>query len=332
VLLCINKEKTKEITTMKIKNKILFPVLLTISLGLGTGANTAVKAENDGKNFNKFSASGGYVQNVNENAQIDWTKNVITVTGAGAPPDRGNSAQKRLMAIRAAKVDAFRQLLEVINGVHVSSETVVRDFVTESDVIKTEIEGLVKGAEMVGEPKYLTDGSVEVEMQIRLFNTSGDTVSKNPAPGSDSGTESIASVLIPEEIKRRQNDNVPDTKLKPENVSENYTSLILDCKGLGVLPAMSPAIFDADDGEVYVGKIPIDPDFVINEGIVSYATTITEAKKLDRAGNNPLMLKATNVKGNFKSDVYVSNRDARTIIGAEDRSKFLKDFRVIMVI
>ena len=56
-----------------------------------------------------------------------------------------NQAQKRLMAVRAAKADAFRQLVEIINGVHVNSETVVKDFVTESDVIKTKVEGLIKG-------------------------------------------------------------------------------------------------------------------------------------------------------------------------------------------
>lgn len=316
---------------MKIRKNMLFPVLLTISLSLSFSVNTRVNAENQViKNSANFRAAGGYVQNINENAQIDWTKNIIKVTGTGAPPDRGNNAQKRLMAIRAAKVDAFRQLLEVINGVHVSSETVVKDFVTESDEIKTKVEGLVKGAELVGEPKYMSDGSVEVEMQIKLYGESPQETKKTTQkPEND---DSLASILIPEEIKRRQNDNVPDTKLKPDYVADTYTSLILDCKGLGVIPAMSPAIFDADDGEVYVGNLPIDPDYVINEGIVSYATTMAEAKKLDRTGSNPLVLKATNVKGQFKADVYVSNSDAKKLIGAEEKGKFLKEFKVIMVI
>jgi hypothetical protein len=326
---------------MKISKNIIFPFLLTISLSLGSGSY-ANPDNNVIKSSVNLGATGGYVQNIGEDAQIDWTKNVITVTGAGAPPDRGNNAQKRLMAQRAAKADAYRQLVEVINGVHVSSQTIVKDFVTESDEIKTEISGLVQGAEQLGDYKYLPDGSVEIQLQIKLFSADNTKTNKYSIKEPDKNTkievtehestDSIASILMPDELKRRQNDKVPDTKLRPDPVLDTYTSLILDCKGLGVVPAMSPAIFDADDGEVYVGSLPIDPDYVINEGIVSYATTMAEAKKLDRAGNKPLELKATNVKGLFKADVYVSNSDAKKLIGAEQRGKFLQEFRVILVI
>jgi hypothetical protein len=135
-----------------------------------------------------------------------------------------------------------------------------------------------------------------------------------------------------EEIKRRETDQVPNTKIKPETVNETYTGLILDCKGLDVQPAMSPAIFDSDGGEVYVGALPIDPDYVINEGIVSYVTNMAEAKKNERAGGNPLVIKAKKVSGLFKADLSIANNDAKKLVGAEEKGKFLKDFKVIMII
>lgn len=263
----------------------------------------------------KQNSNGDVVQKINADSQIDWTKGFIKVTGSGAPPDKGNIAQKRLMALRAAKVDAFRQLLEVINGVHVSSETVVKDFVTESDVIKTKVEGIVKGAEQVGEPRYMSDGSVEVDLQLNIY-----------------GEKSVASVIMPEETKKIKEDDEPDTKLKPVTVSESYTSLIVDCKGLGVQPAMSPSIKDSDGGEVYVGNIPIDPDHVINEGIVLYTSTIPEARKIDRTGENPLIIKGKKVIGNFKADVVISNDDAKKVLGADGKTNFLKEFKVIFLI
>lgn len=290
---------------MRVLKKLIAPVLVTLTLGLNLTSNLAL-AENS--QMNKSSV----IQQIGDDAEIDWSKNVIRVTGSGAPPDKGNQAQRRLMAIRAAKADAFRQFIEVINGVHVNSETVVKDFVTESDVIKTKVEGLIKGAEIVGEPKYMSDGSVEVEMQVKLF-------------GKD---KSVASIIKPEE----QKDNIPDTKLAPANISEKYSSVIIDCKGLGVLPAMSPSVVDENGGEVYYGNLPVDPDFVINEGIVSYASSMSEAKNNSRAGNNPLIIKGVKVLGNFKSDVTINNNDSRKLLGANEETNFLKSSKVIMVI
>lgn len=261
------------------------------------------------------STKSNLVQSLSEGSQLDWSKNVIKVTGSGAPPDKGNMAQKRNMAVRAAKLDAYRQLLEIVNGVHVSSETIVKDFVTESDIIKTKVEGLLKGFEQVGEARYMSDGSVEVDVQIKLF-----------------GKGSVASIIMPEEIKKIENDTIPNTKIQPQEIKEEYTGLIIDCKGLGAKPAMSPAIFDSDNGQLYIGNQEIDPDYVINEGIVSYADSIPDAKKIDRAGKNPLIIKASKALGNFKSDIIIKNDDAKKVLGANKITNILSKFKVVMVI
>lgn len=290
------------------KNKFL-GLLFTSFLILGN----SVKAE-DFSNVKQISKED-YIQNISESAKIDWTKQEIVVTGTGALPEKGSPAQKRLMALRAAKADAFRQLLEVIEGVHVNSETTVRDFVTESDVIKTQVEGVVKGATQIGQPKYLSDGSVEIVMGLNML-----------------GQKSVASVIIPPEVKEDQKTPVIPSKVEPAPVSESYTGLILDCRELNVEPAMSPAIFDSDGGEVYVSNIPIDPDYVINQGIAIYTHSLSQAEKSERAGQNPLIIKALGVKGLFKSDMTISNSDAKKLLGADEKDNFLKNFKVIMVL
>lgn len=75
-------------------------------------------------------------------------------------------AQARLMAERAAELDAMRHLLEQIEGLRLNSETLVRDFVTESDEIRTRAEGLVIGASVAN--KYLHDDELIAEVTMEV--------------------------------------------------------------------------------------------------------------------------------------------------------------------
>jgi len=93
---------------------------------------------------------------------INWTTNEVYATGIGVPPPHpANAAQARAMAERAAFVVALRNLLETVKGVRVDSESIVENFMTRSDVIRTKVDGIVKGARTV-KTQYLSDGSVEV--------------------------------------------------------------------------------------------------------------------------------------------------------------------------
>jgi hypothetical protein len=103
------------------------------------------------------------------NGAVNWTQGVVTAKGSGAPPSKGvtNIAQARLMAERAAKADALRNLLETVKGVRVDSETTVESFTTKSDRVLTRVSGIVIGARLV-DTKYLSDGAVEVTMSINM--------------------------------------------------------------------------------------------------------------------------------------------------------------------
>jgi hypothetical protein len=107
------------------------------------------------------------VQNIADGS-VDWSQGIITAVGIGSPSDKyRHLAQERPMALRAAKVVAQRNLLEVIKGVRVNSSTVVKNFIVESDVIRTQVEGMVQGAQVI-KKEYLSDGTVEVTMAMKL--------------------------------------------------------------------------------------------------------------------------------------------------------------------
>lgn len=96
------------------------------------------------------------------NGTINWTVGEMYAIGIGAPPARpANPGQARAMAERAAFLAALRNLLEVAKGVQVDSESVVENFIIKSDVIRTKVDGVVKGARVI-KTQYMSDGSVEV--------------------------------------------------------------------------------------------------------------------------------------------------------------------------
>ncbi len=120
-----------------------------------------------------------------------------------------SSAQKKLMARRAARLDALRNLTETIYGTKVSSDTSVEDMVVRSDKIRTRLDALIKGAIEV-DHQFNEDGSVEIRMEIelgpvrdilgtavqyegRVFKATGFGVPPSDEPRRSSGNDSSSS-------------------------------------------------------------------------------------------------------------------------------------------
>lgn len=97
-----------------------------------------------------------------------WAETTLTVIGIGAPPaEAENEAQAKLLACNAARMDAYRQLLEEIKGVQIDARTTVNDLVTRNDVVRTHSEGFVKNAKIVKQEEA-DDGACQVTMQLYL--------------------------------------------------------------------------------------------------------------------------------------------------------------------
>ncbi len=129
-----------------------------------------------------------------ENIKNTVKTNVFRVTGSGVPrpelPDvvadmatplppgvvlpapaipaiwRSVPPQARMMAERAAQMDSMRKLLEQIKGLRLNSNTLVRDFITESDEISARADGIVYGAVQVA--KYLRHDELVAEVTMEV--------------------------------------------------------------------------------------------------------------------------------------------------------------------
>ncbi len=238
------------------------------------------------------------------NGEINWGEQVIRASGSGAPnPDAPNVAAARLGAERAAKADALRNILETVKGVRIDSQTLVVNAMTQSDVIRTQVQGIVRGARVVN-TRYLSDGAVEVTVEIPLAGPLTQTV----IPPTSFGTQTV-----------------------PKAGDPVYTGVVFDARGLSLRPAMSPKVLDEEGREVY-GSAFVSQEWATKYGIVGYVKDLDAAKKNDRVAANPILLKATKTSGTGGCDIVISNADAQ---GMRDMSKnlsFLEQCRVLIVV
>lgn len=58
-------------------------------------------------------------------------------------------AERRLLAIRAAKLDAYRALTEQVYGQYIDATTTVAEMVVRSDTFRSRVEGVIYGATLV---------------------------------------------------------------------------------------------------------------------------------------------------------------------------------------
>ena len=152
--------------------------------------------------------------------EINWSKKTVTATGSGAATLKdANVAQARLMAERAAKLDALRNILETIQGIQVTGARNAGDIMSNGEV-KSRIQGMAQGFKVV-DTKYYSDGSVDVIVQMPIDENLTNALVEKPKPTAKS-------------TPRKLNTDGP----------ESFSGLVINARGLGVTPSMAPRVVD----------------------------------------------------------------------------------------
>lgn len=113
---------------------------------------------------------------VGESGYIDWSEMRAYATGVGiAPGGDSSESHRRILANRAAIVVAKRNLLEVVRGVRIDSDTVVENFMIKSDIISSKVNAVLEGAS-VEEGQHQRDGSCVVRVSVPLTGKLGEAV------------------------------------------------------------------------------------------------------------------------------------------------------------
>ena len=256
------------------------------------------------------------------NAAPNWNTNTIQVTGTSIfPPNSLNKNHALMQARTGARMDAYRQLLEVVQGINVDAESTVEQMMLTSDVVRTKVSGIIRGARVVSEEEI--PGGVAVTLELPLFGGSGslaETVIPRP--------QIIDPIPTPAPDYRPPVDYNPPTvpDYTPTYSSGHYTGLIVDCRGMDINFVMSPVIKDANGRKIY-GHTNLDYDRIIREGMASYAQSMGQAS---RAGSNPLIVRAIWLD-DLNANPVLSKEDADMVLYENKSAHFLDDIAVVFL-
>jgi hypothetical protein len=92
----------------------------------------------------------------------------VGATGYGAPPPKYYPEyQRRLMSMRASKIDAYRALAETINGLHIWGGTTIGDMVVQKDRYRVFMDAYVRGARVLS-VNANDDGTYETVVELMV--------------------------------------------------------------------------------------------------------------------------------------------------------------------
>ena len=264
------------------------------------------------------------VERVGSSGSVNWATGWIKATGIGIAPQGSGGGAGQAMAQRAAFSVAVRNLLETVKGIRVDSATLVDNYMTTNDVIKTQVSGFVNGAQ-IAQTNPLPDGSVEVTVKVPMY-----------------GVDSLMTPFLPEKGLTFQ-------EVPPES-PDGYTGMVIDARGLGLKPACFPSVVD-DKGQAVYGPQTVDKAAAEKDGMVHYMTAPKGADLsslfgegayiirpvqaapavVPREGRRPLKIKGLDKAGALKANIIISSDDAKKIREDAGMAGALKRSRVTVV-
>jgi hypothetical protein len=243
---------------------------------------------------------GADVIEASPNGEINWTGGWAQAIGTGYGPNNAPASLSRTLGERAGYTLALRNLLEVIKGVRVDSESLVQGHMKDNEVVKTKVSGLVRGAQMV-RSSAMRDGGIEVRVKAPLW-------------GIDSGAFLSAF--------RKSGFDMPSDA----STSAVETQVLVDARGLGMTPALFPKIVNEQGHEIYSAS-KVDPAMLDQTGPAKYLSLSRdidlESYYFPRAyvvrpvrladDTAPMIMRATDAVGTMRSTLVIGSEDFRKL-------------------
>ena len=240
------------------------------------------------------------------NGEINWTGGWAKAIGTGYGPNNAPASLSRTLGERAGYALALRNLLEVIKGVRVDSESLVQGHMKDNEVVKAKVSGLIRGAHIVRSGAG-RDGGIEVQVKAPLW-------------GIDSGA--FLSTF------RKSGFDIPSDAPTPAV----DTPVLVDARGLGMTPALFPKIVNEQGYEIYSAS-KVDPTMLDQTGPAQYlslsrdidlesyyfprAYVVRPVRLADDTlpfnGPISITMRATDAVGTMRSTLVIGAKDVRKL-------------------
>ena len=261
-------------------------------------------------------------------ADVNWVNGYIIASGQGTASAKETKGKARIKATIAAKVAAQRNLLEIIKGVRITSQTTVQDAMLVEDVIRTRIDGMLKGAYMAGEPFVeMVDGTpvVTVTMKVCLNGMPSECVSRPTLTNVLDLDARPVPPFVPQ-VMLVSPEPPPLPPAPPSEVpkpggwvppvydsSKPVTGLAVHLNGRYFERELLPVVITKGQPDlvtVYSVKV-VKPSVVRTYGAVRYADSLESVRSNNTLGGNPMIVTADAVtKDNM---IIIRSGDAKLI-------------------
>lgn len=282
-----------------------------------TGVDSSFVAANEWLNKNNLSVTGSAA---GANYDQAFMQDAILVVGeAVAPAHISHPSQREIMAKRGAVVMAQRQLAEYLNGFAIVGDTLVKDGMTQYDVVRSAVAGLVKGAQVV-----IQEYNKEKDMAIAILKLGMH------------GPKSFASTLYEKmfsdpNLKKDLRTDKPAYRSRPVPLDDKFDGLIIDASDQNFRPALINRIFTVK-GEVLYDPAKISQKVLVEQGCGEYTNSVDKARAAlgSRGVNNPMVIRASGTVS--PSDLQVSAEDAAKVYSANQKAGFFAGAKVAFVL
>lgn len=284
----------------------------------------------------------GELHAVGEKGAVDWPNGFVTAEGYGTALPGNNPAKAILNARRAAEIDAQRALLEAIKGVHIDTQTTVGGTLQRDVVTRTKVEGVIRGATIAKQDVKMVNGApiATVTMRLCLDGRSPECAGK-PALVSAIALETYANQ--PEAaVAYAAPGSTPSAASAPSypparrpalfDRTRPATGAILLLDNQRFERVLLPVVTAQQKGQpvLVYGVRRVAPEVVRTYGIVRYAISLDQARGMEGAGANPIIIFVEGIDPNNR--IAINPEDA-TILEESIRygNNFLEKGRVAIV-
>ncbi len=234
-----------------------------------------------------------------------------------------SQAQREMGAKRAAVVTAQRAVAEYLNGFALVGDTLVKDGVLESDLIRSAVTGTVRGVQIVVQEYSKEKDTAVAIVKLGMHGPKGFASSMYEKMFKDPELKSSLTEV--------DGKPAPKFKAKVERLPESYDGLIVDATEQNFRPALINRIFSAKN-ELLYDPSKVSQKVLVEQGCGEYTNSVEKAKAaLEARGiKNPLVVKASGTVS--AADLQVTDEDAVTIFSANQKGNFLAGAKVAFVL
>lgn len=304
-----------------------------------------------------------YIEWVGANSGIDWTQGRAHAEGAGLAKADSPPSLAKLMACRAAVVDAQRNLLESVQGVRVEGISIVDKLMVESDIIRSSVQGLLRGS-VISDRRPQADGTCEVTLTASLagnFATQvyteifdkkdDDSLSGLVLKGGRWLVDVIGSLSL-NLMSQAYAQNVDSWQEPLNNLAKRIsaletllsarpeltvakdlgpTGLVIDARGSNFIPSMSPKIRKLRAGVIYPDAKHQKTRTRRGQLVSLFTRQLDTARQHPIVGERPLVLKALRTWGTTRTEIVLGTASSERL-GKLVADGLLEDAGVIIVL